>query len=77
MAGGQTGRELAPEEVEALLAKKLAFHDRAGEDPEGLERLRSIADAYLETVPRWGEAPTRELDELELRLLRALGYKIE
>ncbi len=52
------------------------LHDRAAEDPDELERLRTIADAYLETVPAWGKAPTREIGELELNHLRALGYAI-
>jgi arylsulfatase A-like enzyme len=53
------------------------FRDLAAEEPEALERLSAAADDYYETEPSWGEAPTRELDELELNLLRALGYKIE
>ncbi len=53
------------------------LRDLAAEEPEALERLSAAADAYYETEPSWGEAPTRELDELELNLLRALGYKIE
>ena len=55
----------------------LELRNRAGEQPETLERLRAVADGYLEQQPPWGETPTRELDELELNLLRALGYKIE
>jgi arylsulfatase A-like enzyme len=43
---------------------------------ESLARLRALADEYLETPPEWGEAPTRELDELELNQLRALGYAL-
>jgi len=52
------------------------LHDRAAERPETLARLRAEADAYTATRPAWGEAPTREIDELELNLLRALGYRI-
>ena len=52
------------------------LRDRAAEDPESLARLRSAADAYMETKPPWGEAPTREIDQLELNQLRALGYAI-
>jgi arylsulfatase A-like enzyme len=52
------------------------LEDRAGEDPEVLARLRKLADDYLEAVPPWGEAPTREIDELELNHLRALGYAV-
>jgi arylsulfatase A-like enzyme len=54
----------------------LEFRDRAAEEPETFERLRAAADAYSEAKPSWGEAPTREIDELELNLLRALGYQI-
>jgi hypothetical protein len=35
-----------------------------------------MAEEYLESEPTWGEAPTRELEELELNLLRALGYAL-
>ncbi len=50
--------------------------DRAGDDPEALARLRAVADDYLASPPRWGEAPRREIDELELNQLRALGYAV-
>jgi len=53
------------------------LRDLAAEEPEALARLRAAADSYYETKPSWGEAPTREIDELELNLLRALGYQIE
>jgi arylsulfatase A-like enzyme len=52
------------------------LRDRAGDDPETLARLAALADAYLAEEPSWGEAPTREIDELELNHLRALGYAI-
>jgi len=52
------------------------LHDRSKQEPETLERLRAIADASLEAAPAWGKAPTRELDELELNQLRALGYAV-
>jgi hypothetical protein len=52
------------------------LEDRAAADPETLKRLRAAADRYLEQKPPWGETPTRELDELELNQLRALGYAI-
>jgi arylsulfatase A-like enzyme len=54
----------------------LERRNRASEQPEQLERLGAVAEEYLTTEPEWGEAPTRELDELELNLLRALGYAI-
>jgi arylsulfatase A-like enzyme len=52
------------------------LRDRARLDPETLERLAAVADAYLELRPDWGEAPTREISELELSHLRALGYAL-
>jgi arylsulfatase A-like enzyme len=52
------------------------LEDRAGADPETVARLRGLADAYLETQPPWGDAPTREIGELELNQLRALGYAV-
>jgi arylsulfatase A-like enzyme len=52
------------------------LRNRALEDPETLERLAGVADAYLELRPDWGEAPTREIGELELNHLRALGYAV-
>jgi arylsulfatase A-like enzyme len=53
------------------------FRDRGKTDPETLARLREIADEHAESKPAWGDAPTREIGELELNLLRALGYAIE
>ena len=52
------------------------LHDLSKDDPETLERLRKTADAISGEKPTWGEAPTRQMDELELNLLRALGYKV-
>jgi arylsulfatase A-like enzyme len=48
----------------------------AKENSGELERLAAVADAYLETEPEWGDVPTRELSELELGHLRALGYVV-
>jgi arylsulfatase A-like enzyme len=53
------------------------LRDLAAEEPEALERLRAAADDYRETEPAWGEPPTREISEIELNLLRALGYKVQ
>ena len=44
---------------------------------EALERFRGLAEDYYATEPAWGKAPKRDIDELELNLLRALGYMIE
>jgi len=52
------------------------LRDRAAEDPQTLERLRAVADDYAKAKPSWGAAPKRELSELELNLLRALGYQL-
>jgi len=52
------------------------LRDHAAENPEALARLREAADVYLESSPPWGQAPTREIGELELNHLRALGYAI-
>ena len=52
------------------------FRNRAEAEPETFARLRAAADAYTEKKPVWGEAPTRDLTDLELNLLRALGYKL-
>jgi arylsulfatase A-like enzyme len=52
------------------------LRERAAEQPETLERLRQTADRYLEGHPSWGDSPTRQIDELELNQLRALGYQI-
>jgi arylsulfatase A-like enzyme len=53
------------------------FRDRADEETAALERMRAIADEYYDTEPVWGETPIREVGELELNLLRALGYQVE
>ncbi len=52
------------------------LRNRADDEPETFERLRAAADAYVAEKPSWGDAPTREISELELNLLRALGYKL-
>jgi len=54
----------------------LEFRDQAAAEPEELERLRAAADEYYKNKRAWDDAPTREIGELELNLLRALGYKI-
>jgi arylsulfatase A-like enzyme len=52
------------------------LEDRAEEQSDVLEGYREITDAYLADEPDWGEAPTRDLNELELNQLRALGYAL-
>jgi len=54
--------------------------DLADANPEVAAQLVSIADVHLENrKPPWGgsEAPTIELDEMQLQQLRALGYGVE
>lgn len=55
-------------------AKELT--DVSSSQPEVLERLRVIGEGHLAEKPTWGEAPKRQLDEMELNQLRALGYAI-
>ena len=49
----------------------------ADEYPDRVDQLSAVADDYLKTKPDWGEVPTRELTELELGHLRALGYVVQ
>jgi hypothetical protein len=51
--------------------------DLTSELPEDAERLRALADEYLERRPSEGVVREVELDELELGQLRALGYAID
>ncbi len=46
------------------------------ENPEVATRLRLAAEEVRKAKPAWGDAPERELGELELNQLRALGYAI-
>lgn len=46
------------------------------EDGATLSRLRSIADQRLSEDPAFGEMPTREIGEMELNQLRAIGYDV-
>ena len=52
------------------------LRNRAADESEKFEQLRAAADDYSRSKPPWGDAPTREIGELELNLLRALGYKV-
>ena len=52
------------------------LRDRSADQPEILEHLRKVADEYLESKPAFGAAPARDVDQLELNQLRALGYAI-
>jgi arylsulfatase A-like enzyme len=50
--------------------------DLAATEPETLARLREVGAVYLEAKPPWGDAPKREIGEMELNQLRALGYAL-
>lgn len=50
--------------------------NRAEANPEKLAELRQVGEKYLGEGPKWGDAPTRELSEMELNQLRALGYAL-
>jgi len=55
------------------------IHNVAEEWPDVLEDLNQKASAYLESrPPPWGEdAPTVEIDEMQMNQLRALGYGVQ
>ena len=68
-----------PQQVEQLFDAQRdprELHDLSGDEPATLERLRGVADSYMKTPVDWGASPTREISELELGHLRALGYAI-
>ena len=52
------------------------IQDLAESQPDKLVELRERGAEYLEISPAWGEASTREIGEMELNQLRALGYAI-
>jgi arylsulfatase A-like enzyme len=52
------------------------LEDQATERRDEVLRLRGLANDYLSATPEWGEAETRDLSELELNQLRALGYAL-
>ncbi|MEM9316711.1 MAG: hypothetical protein AAGA95_19045, partial [Pseudomonadota bacterium] len=52
------------------------LRNRATDRPEDLARLRAVKEDYEAMTPAWGEAPARELNEMELNQLRALGYAL-
>ena len=54
----------------------LELQDLAESEPDKLVELRERGAEYLEISPAWGEASTREIGEMELNQLRALGYAI-
>ncbi|MBW2291552.1 MAG: sulfatase-like hydrolase/transferase [Deltaproteobacteria bacterium] len=45
-------------------------------EPETLARLRDSVDERLTSPPAWGEPERREIGEMELNHLRAIGYDV-
>jgi arylsulfatase A-like enzyme len=65
------------EELFDLSADPAELEDVRAEHAEVAERLRAMADDYLDQQPSWSEkARTLEMDEMQLQQLRALGYKV-
>jgi hypothetical protein len=52
------------------------LHDVSEQQGDVRARLEKIATGYLAQKPAFGDAPAREVGELELNQLRALGYAI-
>jgi hypothetical protein len=72
----RTGSETSEELFDAESDPK-ELNDVSAQRTEDLESMRSRARELAETDPVWGEPESRDLNELELNQLRALGYKIE
>jgi len=70
--GGETLEELFDRTADPAELENLA-----DERPEAVARLRAIAEERMADEPPWGESPRRDINELELNQLRALGYQIE
>jgi len=68
--------ELLIEQLYDAASDQKELVDLAPDDPETIERLGKLAKEYLERTPDWDETPTREIGELELNHLRALGYAV-
>ena len=65
------------EELFDASADKSELEDVAGSRPQVLEGLRAAADLEVSREPVWGAPEVREINELELNQLRALGYHLE
>jgi arylsulfatase A-like enzyme len=65
-------------ELYDLAADPREQENLAETEPERALRLKRHAIAYLEdATPPWGRAPKVEIDDMQLRQLRALGYKVD
>jgi len=76
--GEETPRDPTIESLFDTEADPLELKNILEEEPEVAEELRQLAQQYLESPPPpWGsEATNVELDEMEARQLRALGYAV-
>jgi arylsulfatase A-like enzyme len=66
----------ASEELFDAAQDPAELSDIAAVETERTERMRAIAEAHLALDPVWGETETREIGEMELNQLRALGYSL-
>jgi hypothetical protein len=77
MRGPAPGSDaISSEELFDAASDPAELEDVSSSQPEVVEKLRAIAEDHLDEVPSWGEAPKRDIGELELHQLRALGYAI-
>ena len=53
------------------------LEDLSAEHTDAVESMRARGKELAEIDPVWGVPETREINELELNQLRALGYEIE
>lgn len=72
----QTGSESSEELFDAR-SDPLEVENLSAEGTEVLESMRARGKELAEIDPVWGAPQTREINELELNQLRALGYEIE
>ena len=52
------------------------LQDLASSDPDTVARMRGMIDGRLGEESAFGEAETREIGEMELNQLRAIGYDL-
>jgi arylsulfatase A-like enzyme len=72
---GRLGKEMTENLFDAS-SDPLELVDIAAAEPEAVERLRNSVDERLTAPPAWGEADRREISEMELNHLRAIGYDV-
>jgi len=72
----QTGSESSGQLFDAK-NDPLEMKDVSAERPDVVESMQARGKELAEIKPLWGKPKTREINELELNQLRALGYAIE